>query len=137
MRQEPGFDDSPPGADATPEAQPEATPDQQDARAQRTRRLRRIAWIGAGVAASLAVAVGIWIAVLEVPVWIAYPMVFAPALNAIINRGLPGLGLSLAWSCGGILAGVLLHGYRYWPDTSPLITTLCFLGSLSYSAGVG
>jgi len=80
---------------------------------------------------------GIWIAVLEFPVWIAYPMVFAPALNSIINRGLPGLGLSLAWSCGGILAGVLLHGYRYWPDTSALITTLCFLGALAYSAGVG
>jgi PAS domain S-box-containing protein len=80
---------------------------------------------------------GIWIAVLEFPVWIAYPMVFAPALNAIINRGLPGLGLSLAWSCGGILAGVVLQGYQYWPNTSPLITTLCFLGALAYSAGVG
>ena len=80
---------------------------------------------------------GIWIAVLEFPVWIAYPMVFAPALNAIINRGLPGLVLSLAWSCGGILAGVMLHGYRYWPMTSTLVTTLCFLGALAYTAGVG
>ena len=40
-------------------------------------------------------------------------------------------------SCVGILAGVLLFGYHYWTATSPLVTTLCFLGSLAYSAGVG
>jgi PAS domain S-box-containing protein len=80
---------------------------------------------------------GVWIAVLEFPVWIAYPFVFAPAMNGIINRGLPGLAVSLAWTCGGILAGVMLHGYMYWPITSTLITTLCFLGALTYTAGVG
>jgi PAS domain S-box-containing protein len=80
---------------------------------------------------------GIWIAVLEFPVWIAYPMVFAPALNAIINRGLPGLALSLMLTCGGMLAGILLHGFRYGTMTSPLVTTLCFMGALAYTAGVG
>lgn len=80
---------------------------------------------------------GIWIAVLEFPVWIAYPMVFAPALNAIINRGLPGLALSLAATCMGVLGGMLFHGYSYWPMTSTLVTTLCFLGALAYTAGVG
>ena len=53
---------------------------------------------------------GAWIAVLEFPVWIAYPMIFAPALNGIVNRGLPGLGLSLMFTCLGVLGGVLLHG---------------------------
>ena len=36
-----------------------------------------------------------------------------------------------------MLAGVVLNGYHYWTMTSPLVTTLCFLGSLAYSAGVG
>jgi PAS domain S-box-containing protein len=80
---------------------------------------------------------GIWIAVLEFPVWIAYPLVFAPAMNGIINRGLPGLGLSLGYTSAGVLAGVLLHGYRYWPMTTPMITMLCFFGALTYTAGVG
>ncbi len=80
---------------------------------------------------------GIWVAVLQFPLWIAFPMVFAPALNGMVNRGLPGFGLSLVLSCVGILAGVLLTGYHYWTMTSPLVTTLCLLGSLAYSAGVG
>jgi PAS domain S-box-containing protein len=70
-------------------------------------------------------------------VWIAFPLVFAPALNGMINRGLPGFALSLVLSCIGILAGVLLTGYHYWTMASPLVTTMCFLGSLAYSAGVG
>ena len=80
---------------------------------------------------------GIWIAALEFPVWIAFPMMFAPALNGMVNRGLPGFALSLVLSFIGILAGILLTGFHYWTATSPLVTTLCFLGSLAYSAGVG
>jgi PAS domain S-box-containing protein len=80
---------------------------------------------------------GIWVAALEFPLWICYPMVFAPALNGIINRGLMGLGLSLALSSLGVMLGVMAFGYRYMPATSPLVTLMCFLGSLAYSAGVG
>lgn len=83
-----------------------------------------------------ALLLGIWIAVLEFPTWIAYPLVFAPALNAITSRGLVGLGLSLVLSSAGVLIGLALHGYRYWPATSQLVTWLCFIGSLAYSAGV-
>lgn len=79
---------------------------------------------------------GIWIAVLEFPTWIAYPLVFAPALNAITSRGLAGLGLSLVLTSAGVLIGVAAHGYRYWPATSNLVTWLCFVGALAYSAGV-
>src|SRR5678815_2042965 len=39
-----------------------------------------------------ALLLGIWVAALGFPVWISYPLVFAPALNGIINRGLVGLG---------------------------------------------
>jgi PAS domain S-box-containing protein len=80
---------------------------------------------------------GIWIAALQFPIWIAFPMLFAPALNGMVNRGLPGFALSLVLSFLGILAGVLMFGFHYWTMTSPLVTTLCFLGSLAYSAGVG
>jgi len=80
---------------------------------------------------------GIWVSALEFPLWIAFPLTFAPALNAIVNRGPMGLAISLACSSLGVLAGVLLHGYVYWTQTSALVTTLCFLGSLAYAAGVG
>jgi PAS domain S-box-containing protein len=80
---------------------------------------------------------GIWLAVLGFPTWIAYPMIFAPALNAIINRGMPGLGMSLTLASFGLLTGVLLSGFRIQPMTSTLVTTLCFFGALAYTAGVG
>ncbi|HUN68764.1 MAG TPA: PAS domain S-box protein [Burkholderiales bacterium] len=80
---------------------------------------------------------GIWVGALHFPTWIAYPMVFAPALNGMVNRGMPGFALSLLGSTAGVVAGVLVAGYAYWPETSPLVTMLCVLGSLAYSAGVG
>jgi len=97
-----------------------------DPRAAETHNLRADAFL-----------LGIWVAGLGFPVWIAFPLLFAPALNGMISRGLPGFGLSLALSCAGMLAGVLLTGFHYWTATSPLVTTLCFLGSLAYGAGVG
>jgi PAS domain S-box-containing protein len=80
---------------------------------------------------------GIWIAVLEFPLWIAFPLTFSPALNGIVNRGLRGFAVSLVLTCLGILAGILAGGFRYSPLTSGLTTTLCFFGSLAYCAGVG
>jgi PAS domain S-box-containing protein len=83
-----------------------------------------------------ALLLGIWISVLEFPTWIAYPLVFAPAINAITSRGLLGLGLSLTLTCAGVLLGVVIHGYHYEPATSQLVTWLCFLGALGYTSGV-
>lgn len=80
---------------------------------------------------------GAWIAVLEFPVWIAYPFAFSTSLNGMVNRGLRGFAFSVTWCCAGILAGILLAGFRYWPATSNLVTTLCFFGALAYSTGVG
>src|SRR5262245_41517854 len=31
---------------------------------------------------------GVWVAALGFPTWIAYPLVFAPALNGMVNRAL-------------------------------------------------
>jgi PAS domain S-box-containing protein len=80
---------------------------------------------------------GVWIAVLEFPTWIAFAFIFSTALNGIVNRGLQGFGFSLASTFVGVLAGVLGHGYLYWASTSSIVTLLCFVGSLCYSAGVG
>jgi len=80
---------------------------------------------------------GVWISVLEFPTWITFPFIFAPALNGIVNRGLLGFSVSLTSTFTGALAGVLLHGYMYWPSTSSVVTMLAFAGSLCYGAGVG
>ena len=80
---------------------------------------------------------GVWVAVLEFPTWIAFAFIFSPALNGIVNRGLQGFGISLASTFVGALAGVVAHGYVYWPSTSSIVTLLCFVGSLCYAAGVG
>lgn len=80
---------------------------------------------------------GAWIPVLEFPLWIALPFLAAPILNGVANRGMRGLALTASSACGGILAGLTLHGYVYWPATSPLVTALCFLGTLFYGVGVG
>jgi PAS domain S-box-containing protein len=75
--------------------------------------------------------------VLEFPTWIAFAFIFSPALNGIVNRGLLGFGISLASTFLGILAGLVVHGYVYWPATSSVVTLLAFTGSLCYAAGVG
>jgi PAS domain S-box-containing protein len=80
---------------------------------------------------------GAWIPVLEFPGWIALPFLGSPVLNSIVNRGLPGVGFSLAAGFAGLLTGLALHGYIVWTATSPLVTTLCFVGSIAYAAGVG
>lgn len=84
-----------------------------------------------------ALLLGAWIPVLEFPTWIAFPFVFAPALNAMLNRGPLGFALSLAWTLAGVLAGVAAHGLVVWPATSALVTTLCMLGSVAYTASIG
>src|SRR5258706_573343 len=64
---------------------------------------------------------GVWISVLEFPTWITFPFIFAPALNGIVNRGVLGFSVSLTSTFTGALAGVLLHGYMYWPSTSSVV----------------
>jgi PAS domain S-box-containing protein len=80
---------------------------------------------------------GVWVSVLEFPTWISFPFIFAPALNGIVNRGLLGFSVSLVSTFTGVLAGLLLHGYMYWPSTSSVVTMIAFVGSLCYGAGVG
>lgn len=78
-----------------------------------------------------------WVAVLEFPLWIAYSLLFSTTLNAIANRGLRGLARSIVCSCLGLLFGIVFGDLRFWPDTSALVTTLCFFGSMAYASGIG
>ena len=80
---------------------------------------------------------GLWIPALEFPVWIAYALVSASTLNAIVNLGLPGLAKSVVATSVGLAVGLALFGYHLSPSTSAIVTAMCFFGSLAYTVGVG
>ena len=80
---------------------------------------------------------GAWSAYLGFPLWITFMMISAATLNAVINRGGIGVAFSLACSSLGAVIGVALSGWRFTPETSTLVTFMCFIGGLTYTCGVG
>ena len=84
-----------------------------------------------------ALLLGAWAGGMQFPLWIAYAAVFSTTLNAASLRGTQGMLASLASFCGGAALGVAANGLSYSPETSPLVTGLCFFGSLAYSAAIG
>jgi diguanylate cyclase len=80
---------------------------------------------------------GAWTAGLAFPIWIAYAACFSTTLNAAVSRGLAGVAVSLVLFSFGALAWAVPAGFVYWGGTSPLVTALCFFGSLAYTAAVG
>ena len=84
-----------------------------------------------------AVLLGVWCAGLGFPTWISFAMISATTLNAVVNRGAPGLALGLACTAAGALLWALVRGIDYMPATSPLVTALCAIGTLAYMIGVG
>lgn len=80
---------------------------------------------------------GAWTAGLGFPAWIAYCLCFATTLNAAVNRGPVGVACSLALFASGMLAWVVPFGFQYWTQTSPLVTAMCFFGSLGYTCAIG
>ncbi len=76
-------------------------------------------------------------AALGFPTWIAYGLVGATTLNAVVNRGLQGLAWSLGASAAGALVWMVAAGFSYQPDTSDVVTLLCVLGSFGYLGAVG
>jgi PAS domain S-box-containing protein len=79
---------------------------------------------------------GAWCAALGFPTWIVFGFVGATTLNAIVNRGAPGLGWSVACSAAGALFWILGGGWYYAPQTSDTVTALCALGSLGYLCAI-
>lgn len=80
---------------------------------------------------------GVWMAVLEFPTWIAFPVFLGTTLNNSMNRGWRGaLEALLAFSIGA-LAWVLAAGFKVTPQTDAVAAALCLLGLFVYVIGLG
>lgn len=80
---------------------------------------------------------GAWSAYLGFPTWISYALLGATMLNAAVNRGARGMGLSLLCSLAGAALWSALGGFYYAPATSGWVSGLSALGALAYSSAVG
>ena len=80
---------------------------------------------------------GGWSAFLGFPVWIAWMLIGAALLNAVVNRGLGGLGVAAGCSAAGAVAWILLDGFRFTPETSPAVSILCMTGGIIYTCTIG
>ena len=80
---------------------------------------------------------GAWVAYLGFPIWITYALIAAAMLNAAVNRGWQGIILALVSSAIGAGLWSAVGGFRFLPDTAPLVTLLCAAGSLGYVSIVG
>jgi len=83
------------------------------------------------------VLLGVWCGMLGFPLWITYAMTSATLLNAVVNRAGSGALVSLACTAAGAILGMSMGEFHYLPYTSPLVTALCFFGSLAYAGAVG
>ena len=80
---------------------------------------------------------GLWVGALHFPLWIAYGGLFSTALNAAVVFGTMRGAWSIATFCTGAAAGLALGGFETLEATSPVVTALCFVGSLAYAIAVG
>jgi len=80
---------------------------------------------------------GLWVGALHFPLWIAYGGLFSTALNAAVVFGTVRGAWSLGTYCAGAAIGLGLTGFAVLEETSPLVTALCFVGSLAYAVAVG
>jgi PAS domain S-box-containing protein len=58
-------------------------------------------------------------------------------LNAAVNRGQGGVLLALACSTAGALLVIVVRGFEFDPDMTPLVSGLCIGGLSAYIAAVG
>ena len=80
---------------------------------------------------------GTWVAAIEFPTWIVFPIFLATSLNNAMNRGWRGaLGALLAFACGALAWG-LVAGFKVSPQTDPIAAALCLLGLFVYVIGLG
>ena len=80
---------------------------------------------------------GAWIAMLHFPTWIFYAGLFSTTLNATVVSGMRGTIRSLFCFSLGVGLVALVLGVDVQPNTSALVSALCFAGSLAYSTAVG
>jgi PAS domain S-box-containing protein len=58
-------------------------------------------------------------------------------LNAVMNRGGRGTLVAVGCTVAGAVLGMAIVEFSFTPGTSPLVTGLCFFGSLAYAGAVG
>lgn len=80
---------------------------------------------------------GAWVAALEYPTWIGFPIFLAAALNNGINRGWRGALVALLVFAAGAVSWGLYAGFRFSPHTETAATVLCLLGLFIYVIGLG
>jgi PAS domain S-box-containing protein len=80
---------------------------------------------------------GAWSAFLGFPIWITWMLIGAALLNAVVNRGLGGLGVAAGCSVAGVAAWILLDGFSFMPDTTPAVSLLCMVGGIIYTCTIG
>src|SRR5258708_8508719 len=68
---------------------------------------------------------GAWVAYLGFPVWISYSLIAAAMLNAAVNRGAQGPGLSLAATPIAPPLWLLVGHLHFTPPTTPPPPPLC------------
>src|SRR5512147_2346608 len=78
------------------------------------------------------VLLGVWLAALGFPIWVAFSAVFASALNNAVMRGWQGAAMAVVFFALGALLWIVPMGLERSPETSRLVTTLCFWGSFAY-----
>jgi PAS domain S-box-containing protein len=80
---------------------------------------------------------GAWVAMVGFPTWITFGALFSISLNVSVMRGWQGAAGAVVAFCGGALLWIVPMGFRHYPQTSDLVSAMCFFGSLAYSIGVG
>src|SRR5258708_13483457 len=80
---------------------------------------------------------GAWTGGLHFPLWIAYAVLFSTSLNATFIGGVPGGLWSVATFCLGAPLSVAAPGLAYSPETTGIVTALCFLRPLGSSCPIG
>ncbi|MBE0624886.1 MAG: PAS domain S-box protein [Burkholderiales bacterium] len=80
---------------------------------------------------------GIWVAALQYPTWIAFPIFLGTSLNNAVNRGWRGAaGALLAFACGALAWG-FLAGFEISPHTNLASALICLIGLSVYVVGLG
>ncbi len=80
---------------------------------------------------------GVWSAELAFPLWVTYALLSGAVLNNLVNRGARGLIPSMAVFALGAVVWGAVRGFEFHPDTSALVSTLAFIGSIGYVSAVG
>jgi len=81
--------------------------------------------------------IGVWIAALGFPLWIAFSAIIGTLFNNAGNRGLRGVPTAVLALSGGMLAWIALAGLKLSPDTGWPVTLFCIFGLTAYLLAMG